>query len=214
MWKFKLKTILCFLACANPGGALGKNPHLEETVIQRLRIKLQRSLILEQFPKDLLPTNALNVDETEDQAIIGDLRNHEAHGEPNEDQKELIFLDTRKKIREKRNHKCGQGGGDCCLESLYIRFDQIGLDFIIEPIGYYANYCRGSCKRIADRLLAHNFLLTEYVMRNEPIARRLGISSCCRPTTYKDLNVVVFKKNKGLVNQTLSNVIAEGCGCK
>lgn len=131
----------------------------------------------------------------------------------------FLLLDYKRKVnqiksRKKRNLKCGEGIQDCCSESLYISFNKIGLNFIIDPPGYYANFCLGACNRAVERTLDHNILVNQYLMKNEVISRRLGILSCCSPTKYKDLKIVFINKNNGVTNGTLSNVVAESCGCK
>lgn len=54
--------------------------------------------------------------------------------------------------RPKRNaHNCVAGSNECCRENVYISFAEIGWDdWIIEPKGFNAYFCRGSCRTAAS----------------------------------------------------------------
>lgn len=48
--------------------------------------------------------------------------------------------------RRKRSDNCNLGLNECCRESLYVSFADIGWDdWIIKPEGYNAYFCKGSC---------------------------------------------------------------------
>lgn len=65
--------------------------------------------------------------------------------------------------RPKRSLTCEAGVNECCRESLYISFAEIGWDnWIIKPEGYNAYFCKGSCISPAALTLsanAHNTVL-------------------------------------------------------
>lgn len=70
------------------------------------------------------------------------------------DYRPFIMVDTqsrRRRTRQKRNINCTDGVTECCREKLYISFDDIGWgDWIIQPSGYHAYFCRGSCNSVAS----------------------------------------------------------------
>lgn len=70
------------------------------------------------------------------------------------DTKPFIVIDTipqRTLTRRRRNINCGPGSSECCRDSLYISFAEIGWgDWIISPKGFHAYFCRGSCSRLAS----------------------------------------------------------------
>jgi hypothetical protein len=60
----------------------------------------------------------------------------------------FIVMDTenRPKRRVKRSVDCSPSSTVCCRERFYVSFEQLGWkDWVIQPAGYYANYCKGSC---------------------------------------------------------------------
>lgn len=59
---------------------------------------------------------------------------------------------TRRPGRRKRSTPmCGSGVTQCCRDSLYISFQDIGWsDWILAPQGFHAYYCRGSCRSAAS----------------------------------------------------------------
>lgn len=51
--------------------------------------------------------------------------------------------------RQKRNTtpRCGATVTQCCRESLFVSFKDVGWDdWIVAPAGFHAFYCRGSCR--------------------------------------------------------------------
>lgn len=79
----------------------------------------------------------------------------------------MIYTHTQNRIekghRRKRSANCEPGTNDCCRESLYINFADIGWnDWIILPSGYNAYFCKGSCATAASLTLTgsqHNLLI-------------------------------------------------------
>lgn len=65
--------------------------------------------------------------------------------------------------RDKRHANCQPGVNECCRESLYVSFAEIGWDdWIIMPPGYNAYFCKGSCATAASVTLSatqHNSIL-------------------------------------------------------
>lgn len=72
--------ILCFLVllCANSGAPqestfeMEELNRIEEEVLDRLRLKIQKGVVLERLPTDLMPSTTAD-DESEDQTIKEDL---------------------------------------------------------------------------------------------------------------------------------------------
>lgn len=65
--------------------------------------------------------------------------------------------------RTKRHTNCSPEFNECCRENLYISFAEIGWDdWIIQPAGYNAYFCKGSCSTAASVTLSatqHNSIL-------------------------------------------------------
>lgn len=72
----------------------------------------------------------------------------------NKNYRPFIMIDTQNrqtKSRQKRNINCSNGVTECCREKLYISFADIGWDnWILQPKGYDAYFCRGSCSSVAS----------------------------------------------------------------
>lgn len=72
----------------------------------------------------------------------------------NHDNKPFIVIDTypqRTLNRKRKSVTCSPGSTECCRDSLYIDFTTIGWnDWIVHPKGYNAQFCRGSCNRVAS----------------------------------------------------------------
>lgn len=65
--------------------------------------------------------------------------------------------------RQKRSNDCDSGIRECCREKLYVSFAEIGWDdWILQPPGYNAYFCKGSCTTAASLTLSatqHNNIL-------------------------------------------------------
>ncbi|CAG9828238.1 unnamed protein product [Diabrotica balteata] len=120
--------------------------------------------------------------------------------------------------RQKRYTNCDSGITECCRESLYISFTEIGWDdWIIKPEGYNAYFCKGSCTTAAAMTLSasqHNSILQK-VMKGHEKRRIAGpeITPCCAAKQFQPLQLVYMHSNKTLTTKLLSNMIVESCGC-
>lgn len=81
----------------------------------------------------------------------------------------VIYTHTQRRslrYRRTKRHsttKCSSDSKECCRESLYISFAEIGWgDWIIQPPGYNAYFCKGSCPTVASLTISgsqHNYIL-------------------------------------------------------
>ncbi|XP_019873441.1 inhibin beta chain [Aethina tumida] len=119
--------------------------------------------------------------------------------------------------RPKRSLTCEAGVNECCRESLYISFAEIGWDnWIIKPEGYNAYFCKGSCISPAALTLsanAHNTVLRKLINgESRQRGNRPEITPCCAATQYQQLQLV-YKVNTTVSTKILPNMIVESCGC-
>ena len=48
--------------------------------------------------------------------------------------------------RTRRSINCSSGATTCCREKFYVSFRDLNWqDWVLQPSGYWANYCKGSC---------------------------------------------------------------------
>nr|XP_046917142.1 lateral signaling target protein 2 homolog [Dermatophagoides farinae] len=128
------------------------------------------------------------------------------------------FLVLTTKIRSKRRHRrhaynCDDGIRQCCKQSLYVNFEELGWnDWIIYPRGYHANYCMGECiqLRTPDMLAYfHSHVLEEYRIKN-PYA---SITPCCAPTKLSSISLIYFDQNHHIIKADLPKMVVNECGC-
>ncbi|KAI8119308.1 hypothetical protein FF38_06864 [Lucilia cuprina] len=137
------------------------------------------------------------------------------------DYRPFIMVDTqnrKRQPRQKREINCTDGVTECCREHLYISFDDIGWgDWIIQPRGYNAYFCRGTCGMVAsisESLSAHNTILQKFL--NKPGKRRknLELVPCCTAKQYSSLQLVFMDSNNTATQKTFPNMVVESCGCR
>ncbi|EDW57868.1 inhibin beta A chain [Drosophila virilis] len=131
----------------------------------------------------------------------------------------FIMIDTqnrRSKSRQKRNINCSSGVTECCREKLYISFADIGWDnWIMQPKGYDAYFCRGSCSSVASVAQAashHSSLLK--ILSTNGTRKPLDLIPCCTAKQYSSLQLVVLDSNNSATIKTLPNMVVESCGCR
>ncbi|XP_019765468.2 bone morphogenetic protein 2 [Dendroctonus ponderosae] len=119
--------------------------------------------------------------------------------------------------RPKRSSECKDSPNECCRESLYVSFAEIGWnDWIIKPEGYNAFFCRGSCTTptaIMNSATHHNSILQKVMGKNNQRGSRPELTPCCAATQFQQLHLIYMDGNKTLTTKSLSNMIVETCAC-
>lgn len=112
----------------------------------------------------------------------------------------------------------------CCLQQFFVNFSEIGWDsWIIQPQGYYANYCTGSCRATtSEKPYNHVISVVGEAQKEKERDRsqyqttntRYGeIIPCCAPTKMSDLDLLYALNRGDIRKNTLKNMIVEACGC-
>ncbi|KAJ3639354.1 hypothetical protein Zmor_002717 [Zophobas morio] len=120
--------------------------------------------------------------------------------------------------RPKRQINCGVGVGECCRESFYVSFADIGWDdWILGPEGYNAYFCKGSCVTATALALSatqHNNILRK-VMYGQSKSRgsRPEYTPCCAATQFQPLQLIYKSNNNTVKKDLLPNMIVDSCGC-
>uniref|UniRef100_A0A0A1X9X5 Inhibin beta B chain n=1 Tax=Zeugodacus cucurbitae TaxID=28588 RepID=A0A0A1X9X5_ZEUCU len=139
------------------------------------------------------------------------------------DYRPFIMVDTRNRkraSRQKRGINCTDGVTECCREKLYISFDEIGWgDWIIQPRGYDAYFCRGSCgsvASVAQSATHHSAFLQKIALsrRNNRDSKPLELVPCCTAKQYSSLKLVFMDSNNTATQKTFPNMVVESCGCR
>ncbi|XP_069693050.1 growth/differentiation factor 8 [Periplaneta americana] len=134
--------------------------------------------------------------------------------------KPFIIISTKtvkKNRRAKRSINCHPGVSECCRENLYISFADIGWDeWILQPTGYHAYFCRGSCNSAASITQSgahHSTLMQRLLLLHSNQARQLDLVPCCAPTKLSSLQLLYVDNNQTITHATLPNMVVESCGC-
>lgn len=123
----------------------------------------------------------------------------------------VIDLEKPKTLsRKKRNSRvCTSDTTECCRESLYVNFTEIGWDWIIFPKGFRADYCKGTCENQISPFNAYSYMLQEMARSN----KGPKFSICCTPSKMSDLSLIHFDSDENIVKNDLPSMRVEGCGC-
>lgn len=130
----------------------------------------------------------------------------------------FIMIDTsknRRRSRVRRSSDCTfVGSSSCCKESLFIRFQDIGWDWIIHPDGFQANFCRGACHLSAHLQSSNDGPLADvHHERNRELRKRgFEFETCCTPRSMAPLEVIHYA-NSNFVRSIIPEMKIESCGC-
>ena len=94
---------------------------------------------------------------------------------------------------------------ECCTESLWVDFGNIGWDdFILSPQKFNARICKGMCRK--DHIVYHEHM---GIVRNvQP-----EFVSCCNPQRYGPVEMLYFNDSGNMVQRVIENMVALECGC-
>lgn len=115
--------------------------------------------------------------------------------------------------RPKRNARCVPGMAECCRDNLYVSFKEIGWDdWILQPAGYEAYFCRGSCTTAASLTItgSHHNAIVRRLMQT---GKKVDLVPCCTPTKYSEISLLYMNNNQTYIQKTLPNMVVEACGC-
>ncbi|XP_054154311.1 growth/differentiation factor 8-like [Oppia nitens] len=105
--------------------------------------------------------------------------------------------------RSRRNFECNANSTSCCRESFYVNFTTIGWnDWILQPPGYYGNYCRGKCD-ISNARYHHTTVIGKYP----------AISLCCSPREMSHISLIYLDDTGTVYQKNLNNMVVDACDC-
>lgn len=150
-----------------------------------------------------------------------DIRLSQKHKQLGRPSQILLYIEQSKPIRslQKREHnsstimhpKCM---GKCCVRHLIVDFDMLGIDWILTPRRYIANYCSGSCsQQYMDS--GDHARLSSNAKVVQAMLTKLNISatgSTCVPSGHKPVTLI-YKNHRGTIMST-SNSLKTVTSCK
>ncbi|KAK9875925.1 hypothetical protein WA026_011029 [Henosepilachna vigintioctopunctata] len=93
----------------------------------------------------------------------------------------------------------------CCRYPLTVKFEEIGLNFILAPKSYEAFYCHGDCPYLTLQKNAHTHLAT--------LSSPNTVQPCCGPRKMKNITMIYFDLNLNVVVANLPGMVVDRCGC-
>lgn len=108
--------------------------------------------------------------------------------------------------RGKRSVDCSASGNPktCCREQFYVNFTTIGWhSWILQPPGYFANYCKGKCD-VSHARYHHTTVLSKYTQL---------VSLCCSPREMSQISLIYMDEDKYVFQKNLPNMVVESCDC-
>lgn len=116
--------------------------------------------------------------------------------------------------REKRSINCDPSISQCCRESFYVSFREIGWDtWIIQPTGYYANFCRGLCTHDISANKYHHTTVLQRVLLSATQTPTPNLSLCCTPSRLSSISLIFIDEDQVLKQKSLPNMVVEECEC-
>ncbi|GFY41757.1 inhibin beta E chain [Trichonephila inaurata madagascariensis] len=110
---------------------------------------------------------------------------------------------------------CDVESSYCCRKKIYISFKEIGWDnWIVQPEGYNANACKGSCQNRLDLTEKHHtHVMLRYISKAGNNYSEIADTIHCSPKVYKPLSII-YTDDKGLkVITNLPDMSVSECAC-
>ncbi len=113
--------------------------------------------------------------------------------------------------RKPRSIDCDDDTTDCCRERFYISFAEIGWDWIIQPKGYHANYCKGSCTGYVIPGYAHTSIIHGIISQDRHLVNEM--MPCCAPKKTKGISLIYYDQEELIYRRELPDMVIETCAC-
>ncbi len=115
--------------------------------------------------------------------------------------------------RYRRSFSC-PSDGSCCLNRFYMNFTEIGWDdWILQPKGYDANYCAGSCLYSGNVIQLHSRLLhTIAYSKRQNDQDYASLLPCCSPKRLSALRII-YSVDGDIRTKKVADMKALECGC-
>ncbi|KAH9422402.1 hypothetical protein DERP_003078 [Dermatophagoides pteronyssinus] len=105
--------------------------------------------------------------------------------------------------RVKRSVDCTDKISFCCRQPFYVNFTTIGWNnWILHPLGYNGNYCKGMLLSIHARY-HHTTVMGKY-----PV-----IKLCCSPREMSSISLIYMDNDYNIYQKNLPNMVVESCDC-
>ncbi|XP_070562841.1 growth/differentiation factor 8-like [Ptychodera flava] len=132
-----------------------------------------------------------------------------------EDHRPFLVIDTaERRSRIKRDVDCIDGMSTCCRKEFYVSFREINWhDWILQPKGFFANYCDGSCAGSTLPRYHHTSVMQRVSMTSQNRHRRDELTPCCTPTKLSPLSLLYYTNGGTIVKKNLPNMKVDSCGC-
>ncbi|XP_067123840.1 inhibin beta B chain-like [Centruroides vittatus] len=127
----------------------------------------------------------------------------------------VISIEEKRTKRMKRNIDCISGSITCCREKLYVSFREINWDnWIMQPSGYMANYCRGNCLMDAGLMRYHHTTVKrDYLLKMKQRRINTNLSMCCSPSKLSSISMVYLNEKGLIIHENMPNMIVDACDC-
>lgn len=99
----------------------------------------------------------------------------------------------------------------CSRQIWYVNFHDLGWDkFILEPKGYMAYKCKGSCNSpMCADFSNYGKIMSLYKRKNDEL-----VGPDCVPITFKPLLMMYVDNRNNLIIRYYEDMIVDKCGCR
>lgn len=135
-----------------------------------------------------------------------------------EDTKPFLLIHTAslKRLSKRSLSDCVNDTSVCCKRLFYLKFsDILWSDWIIQPEGYFANYCDGPCD-IGSSNSHHSRVMMALCENNPEKYKQMGKTKCleCVPILMEPISVIYLDEQNVKVVSHLPGMSVTKCGCE
>ncbi|KAK2173339.1 hypothetical protein NP493_883g00007 [Ridgeia piscesae] len=123
----------------------------------------------------------------------------------------VINIGARRQRTKRSSSDCRFG---CCMEHFYVNFTEIGWnDWIIQPKGYVANHCTGSCTAMSRSNIQPQKSHSAVIYQLDANRREPAITACCAPSRMSSISIIYHNNDGLIVNSQLPDMVVDECKC-
>lgn len=119
---------------------------------------------------------------------------------------------NKRQVTSVKSTKCKVNQSICCLKPLNISFaEDLGLDFIVEPTNFEANYCEGMCPIYnSGDLMTPQLYQFLSRLQGSPVSNS---EPCCAGNTFDNLQIVIANRKGFFIIEELKQMKVTSCRC-
>ncbi|XP_038054949.1 uncharacterized protein LOC119727157 [Patiria miniata] len=126
-----------------------------------------------------------------------------------------IDADKHHQRLRRQSQTCPADSDTCCLHPFQVDLAEVLVGIVEHPSTIFANFCRGSCLRVANFDTVHAKVMRDRALIETDEDLRQDLVPCCVPASYAAAQSMLIRHSNGtLIRREVHEISATSCSCK